>query len=152
MRLENIDTFATLLHLRLMNIFRESGLKVDYLGAVASFLCMIHCLATPIVFVAKACSLTCCAETPVWWKMIDYVFLIVSFLAIFFATKETSKTWMKAALWSTWSMLLVTIVNESLVWVSVPEHIVYLPAILLLVLHLYNQRYCKCEGTNCCTG
>jgi hypothetical protein len=30
----------------------------DTIGAAASFLCMIHCVATPFIFIAQACSHT----------------------------------------------------------------------------------------------
>ncbi len=131
-----------------MEISKNISFKVDYLGALASFLCLIHCMATPLIFVAKACSLTCCEEAPVWWKAIDYLFLVISFFAILFAARESSKQWVKYSLGFTWSLLLVTIINETVGVIKMPEHLIYLPALLLVGLHLYNQKYCKC-GTCC---
>ena len=54
-------------------------LKSDAIGAIASGLCILHCLATPIFFIASACSLSCCNNTPLWWQWMDYVFLGISF-------------------------------------------------------------------------
>ena len=69
----------------------------DNVGIVASSLCMIHCLGTPFLFIAKACSTSCCSEAPIWWQLIDYLFLIISFVAIYFATKNTNHYWIKIA-------------------------------------------------------
>ena len=49
--------------------------KSDALGAIASGLCILHCLATPFFFIASACSLSCCNNAPLWWQWMDYVFL-----------------------------------------------------------------------------
>ena len=53
--------------------------KADIIGASASLLCIIHCLATPFVFFIKTSSSLCCSETPTWWQSIDYIFLTVAF-------------------------------------------------------------------------
>jgi|GEM_PF-3179353 len=49
-------------------------LNADFIGAMSSGLCLMHCLATPFLFIAKACTATCCADTPSWWQLIDYLF------------------------------------------------------------------------------
>ena len=48
------------------------SIKADTVGAAASFLCMIHCVATPFLFVAQACASTCCSAAPTWWRAIDF--------------------------------------------------------------------------------
>ena len=126
--------------------------KPDYLGAAASTLCLLHCLATPIVFIASACSATCCADTPVWWQLIDYAFLAVSFIAITVAAKNSTKNWMGKALFASWTLLLLAVMNESFDIYEFPEMFVYLPAFSMIGLHLYNQRYCQCKGESCCTN
>ena len=60
---------------------KNINFSYDNLGIIASTLCMIHCIGTPFLFIAKACSTTCCADAPLWWKAIDYAFLIVSGVA-----------------------------------------------------------------------
>jgi len=56
----------------------------DIIGIWSSGLCLIHCLATPFLFIAKSCSHTCCAASPTWWGTIDFIFLVISFIAIYF--------------------------------------------------------------------
>ena len=126
----------------------------DTIGAVASTLCFIHCLATPAIFVAKACTATCCADAdaPTWWKAIDYLFLVISFVAIYYSTRNTSKYWIKLSLWISWSLLLVTIASEASKTQLIPETFIYFPALSLVVLHFYNLKYCNCSKDNCCTN
>ena len=72
-------------------------LPLDSIGIIASTLCGIHCIATPFLFIAKACTASCCSEAPVWWVMIDYLFLIISYLAIYFIRNSINTKWLKKA-------------------------------------------------------
>jgi len=59
----------------------------DIMGALASGLCMMHCIITPFLFAALA---TTCSEVgPLWWKMVDFVFLVITFIAIRYTAKST---------------------------------------------------------------
>ncbi len=126
--------------------------NTDVLGAGASTLCLIHCAATPFVFVAKACTATCCADTPLWWQSVDYFFIVVSFVAIYFTTKNTTVNWVKIALWSGWTLLLFAVINETLQVILLSELFIYVPAIAIVLLHIYNLKYCKCADNTCCTN
>lgn len=121
------------------------------LGASASGLCLVHCAATPFLFIAQACSVHGCAHTPVWWQSIDYIFLGISFFAIFYATRNSSKNWVKMALWGSWAILLITLLDEALGFGILFESFIYVPAIAIVGLHLYNQRYCQCADDSCST-
>lgn len=124
--------------------------KADLIGALASSLCLVHCLATPFIFVAHSVSSACCADAPTWWKWIDYIFLVVSFGAIVHSARHSSKKWIKHALWISWSLLAVVIINERLGGVSIPYGLNYLPALGLVGFHLYNKKYCQCVKEKCC--
>ncbi len=125
-------------------------LKTDKVGIIASTLCMIHCIATPFLFIAKSCSASCCEASPGWWTLLDYLFLIISFFAIYQSSKNTSKTWMKYALWGSWSVLLIVLLNEKFQFFSVSDYAIYFPAMALVILHIYKLKYCRCETENCC--
>ena len=86
--------------------------KPDTLGAIASTLCVVHCLATPLLFIAHTCTLGVCETAPGWWKSLDYLFLAISFFAIHRSTQTTSKKVMKYALWTNWAALFFLIINE----------------------------------------
>ena len=128
--------------------------KPDSIGALASTLCLIHCVATPFIFIVQSCAITCCkaAGIPSWWGFIDYFFLVISFFAVYRSTQTTAKNWIKPLLWLSWSALFIIIVNEKAAWFSLSEQAIYFPAFMLITLHLYNKKHCQCNTTKCCTN
>lgn len=124
--------------------------KADTIGAISGSLCLIHCMGTPFLFMAKASSAACCTDTPIWWQFIDYFFIVVSFIAIYFTTKTTTKTWLQIALWGSWMLLLLAILNETFEITLQSEAFIYIPALAIIGLHFYNLKYCKCSGNDCC--
>lgn len=125
--------------------------KLDELGAVASGLCLIHCVATLFLFIVQSCSVGGCIETPVWWKFIYYIFLVISFFAIYRSTQTTASKWIKPALCMSWGLLCLIIINEKIAWFSIPEYGIYIPAIALITLHSDNRKYYHCNTNKCCT-
>ena len=130
------------------NNYTTAG-KSDYFGILASGLCLIHCFATPLVFIFKSCSTVCCAETPLWWKTIDYLFVLVSLIAIIQVFKATKNKLIKLGLIISWISLFVLILNESFVMFSVFRNAVLLPAFLLILLHIYNIKTIRYKK-DCC--
>lgn len=126
--------------------------KPDTVGAIASTLCIVHCLATPLIFMAHTCAIGGCKTTPIWWANLDFIFLMISFLAIKRAVKKTSIYFIKPALWINWSILLLLVVNEKQHFTELPEILTYICAISLAVIHIYNLKYCQCKNDTCCTN
>ena len=126
--------------------------KPDSIGALASILCLIHCVATPFIFIAQSCSVTCCSDVPSWWGFIDYIFIVISFFAVYRTTKTTSINWVKPWFWLSFLMLLLVIANERLGWFYLSEYFIYVPALALIALHLYNKKHCQCNKDKCCTN
>lgn len=118
--------------------------KSDIIGATASSLCFLHCVATPFLFVAHASTVAIEASHPWWWGMLDIFFLIISFFAVYWSARKTSRSWIKYALWSAWLLLTLLIVNEKLELWHFSEEAIYVPAISLIVLHVYNRNFCQC--------
>jgi len=124
----------------------------DFVGASASTLCMIHCLMTPFLFAAQATVSSSCSDiSPTWWKTLDYVFLIVTFIAIYFTAKSTSLKWLVNALYVFWFVLALLMINNLYHLVNIPHAFIYIPAIGLASLHLYNRHYCRCQKDACCS-
>tara|TARA_B100000900_G_C20310650_1_gene606010 strand:+ start:324 stop:716 length:393 start_codon:yes stop_codon:yes gene_type:complete len=123
--------------------------KYDAIGAFASFMCMIHCLATPFLFIASACSATCCDATPLWWQWVDYIFLGVSLFAVINITRTSNVTFVKLGLWVSWLGLFSFFFSKQYLGISAPENLKYIPALSLVGFHLYNLKFCKCEN-ECC--
>ena len=115
--------------------------KSDALGAIASGLCILHCLATPFFFIASACSLSCCNNAPLWWQWMDYVFLGISFIAIKYATKSSAKDWVVQGLWISWISLFFTILNVKMEWIHLAENIKFIPAFALVGLHVQYETF-----------
>ena len=126
-------------------------LPFDSIGIVASTLCTIHCIVTPFVFIAKVCTATCCSDAPLWWLMIDYFFLLISFLAILFISKNITIKWLKTAFWVSWCVLLFSIVNHSLDILQLHKNFIYIPSSAIIILHFYNLQFCKCQNETCCS-
>ena len=79
--------------------------KSDVIGAFASGLCMAHCITTPFLFIASACSASCCNTSPIWWQWLDYFFLFVSLFAVYQGSKSSTKLWVSSGLWVNWIVL-----------------------------------------------
>ena len=130
--------------------YKSSLQKSDTIGALSSGLCMIHCLATPLFFVAAACSKSCCSSAPSWWLWIDYIFIVISFVAVLFSTKNTKNNFVKFGLWLSWFGLFIFIINIVYGFVDVSDNIKFIPAFALIGFHLYNIRFCGCNDKECC--
>ena len=126
--------------------------KSDTIGAIVSTLCVVHCLLTPLLFVAQSYTATHSHEAPFWWKNLDYLFILISVIAVYESTKKSTNKLIKAGLWMSWIMLFLLILNEKLVWIELDEIITYSVALTLSMLHIYNLNYCQCETENCCNN
>ena len=124
----------------------------DVIGASASILCTIHCLATPLIFVASACTQSCCANAPTWWIAIDYIFLFISFIAVYRSTKTTSSNWIKPLIWLYWVCLFVLILVEHNLSIQISPFYKYIAALSLAITHIYNLKYCQCKNNECCVN
>ncbi|MEM6737270.1 MAG: MerC domain-containing protein [Bacteroidota bacterium] len=129
----------------------QSKRNSDLFGAIASFLCLIHCLATPFLFVAQAGVATHHEGSPAWWGLIDITLLFVSLAAVYWTVQKTTKQWVKMALSLSWILLALIILNEKFEIYHIAEAWIYAPTLSLVVLHLYNRKYCQCEDETCCT-
>ena len=124
--------------------------KSDTIGALSSGLCMIHCIATPFFFFATACSTSCCSTAPLWWRWLDYIFLIISFIAIRQSALSSNNKLIISALWICWMGLFTSILNLNFNWITMSENIKFIPAFFLIGLHFYNFRYCRSNTNECC--
>ena len=123
-------------------------LKSDIIGASASGFCIIHCATTPILFLANLSVFACCEKIPLWWQLLNYLFLTISFIAVISAVKKSTKVWLGIAFIASWTFLFLAILIETFEIVVIPEVLSYIPAFCLIALHLYNQNYCTCD--ECC--
>lgn len=138
---------------------RIKHLNSDFIGAISAFLCIIHCAIVPIlmgfhsVYYAGdvlASHTEDLHNHPVdsfhffegaHWHSLDYFFIIITLVAVYFATRTSVVYWIKIGLWSCASLFIVSILLEdSIVGI---EYLAYLASALLIVFHLLNQRLGK---------
>lgn len=134
-----------------MNLVQFTS-KSDIIGTAASTLCLIHCVATPFLFVAQAEIIGHGETHPMWWGFLDIFFLTISYLAVWWSSQTTTKAWVRYALWISWIALTVIILNEKLSVFPLLEEAIYVPTVALIGLHLYNRRYCHCGDEECCVN
>ena len=125
--------------------------KSDVIGSLSSFICLIHCVFTPFLFAVQSHSSCCPTNTPLWWKSIDYIFLVISFMAVHKSANETSKRWIKHAFYAIWLFLCGIVLNERINYITIPHHLIYIPSLTLIALHFYNYKYCRCTEDTCCS-
>ena len=122
----------------------------DYLGAIAGVLCIIHCIITPLLFLINAELAT--KQTLLALQVVGYIFLILSFFAVYKSALNTTNNIVKVLFFVVWGFLLFFILNESLGAFRIAETFTFISAFSLSALHIYNLKYCECKDENCCTN
>ena len=120
----------------------------DYLGAISGVLCIIHCIITPLLFLINAELAT--KQTLLTLQVTGYVFLIISFFAVYKSALNTTNNIVKVLFFVFWSFLLFLILNESFGVFRIAETFTFISAFSLSALHIYNLKYCQCKDENCC--
>ncbi len=111
------------------------SVQSDKAGIAAAVLCTIHCLIVPALFLINYLWRTNVAAgfLPLWWDKVDYVFLLLSFWAVYHAVKHATLKDIKISLWGFWGLLAVAIVFENYVhWLA------YIASAGLVITHLRN--------------
>ena len=135
--------FASKLWLN-MKIKNSSIQNNDIYGIIVCALCVLHCIATPLIFFSVAVSNDNNISPPFLWKNLDYLFLAISLFIVYNSAKNTTKPIMKYILGISWLVLFLVISNEKIDVFHIPELVTYIASINLAVVHLYNYRYCRC--------
>lgn len=123
----------------------------DTIGIFSGLLCSIHCLATPILFVTQSSFASANLE-PIWWDSINYLFIFLSFISVYYSVKNTSKNFMKLILWTCWIFFTIIILNDMIIIFEISELFSYLSAFSLAYAHVHNLKYCQCKDVECCNN
>lgn len=140
-----------------MNIAINSK-KSDLLGVMASGLCAVHCAITPFFFAARplmdtavCTSQGCCSDAPFAWAMLDYLFLVISLVAVWYSAKQTNNNWVKLLLWGGWAFFGIGLMLEAGSF-TFGKWVMYSGSAALVATHVVNYIYCPtCEEKGCCT-
>ena len=122
----------------------------DFLGVSASGLCAIHCALAPLLFASKPVlekTLGPHDHGPGFWALLDYVFLLLSLVAVWYSARHTSQKRIRGVFWSAWVVFAIGLLSES-VHFEQGKWLMYFGSIVLVVAHTYNHRYCKNYKSN----
>lgn len=120
----------------------KSVFKSDIIGAAASGLCIIHCLATPFIFAVQSYTINQCHDAgPAWWGFLDFLFIAISLFAIYQSSKHSNKLWLKYGLIWTWVILSLLLLNERIAIFELSTWYKHFTAGVIIVLHIYNLKY-----------
>ena len=110
--------------------------KADYIGITGSVLCIIHCLVTPVLLLTT--SLLQDSTFRIGYLSLDYVFIGVNIVAVYFATRHYAPIAIKRSLWGFLSLFSVALLLEG----TAPffEYIAYIASAGLVITHLINIR------------
>lgn len=122
----------------------------DFIGATVSFLCAVHCTLTPLIFAVKPVMESTMhhehAHGHGFWAAFDYIFLVLSLLAVWFSARRAARPFLKWALWIAWLVFAAGLLTESLE-LSFSKWMMYAGSIALIIFHLQNHRECKIKHT-----
>jgi hypothetical protein len=136
-----------------MEVIQNSNYS-NLIGAAASGLCAVHCAATPLLFVAKpllegAAGEHAHAHGSPLWAAFDYVFLVLSFVAVWYSTRHTDHRTLTRVLWVSWAVFALGLLSEPF---NLPygSWLMYGGSITLVVAHLKNFQHCQAYGGGNC--
>ena len=122
----------------------------DKVGAASNILCMLHCFATPFIFLSQTQTAHIGHDVPFAWQIINYFFITISGIAVYYSAKNTTNNFVKVFMVLFWLILSFLIISEGLHLLHLPEILTYILASSLSFLHIYNLKYCTCNEEECC--
>ncbi|MEM7484923.1 MAG: MerC domain-containing protein [Bacteroidota bacterium] len=117
----------------------------DLLGVASSGLCAIHCAATPLFFAARPVLESTMHQHhhgAGFWALLDYLFLVLSLVAVWYSSRHTVHKGIKKVLWGAWVVFAIGLLSESFHF-EYGKWFMYIGSIILVVAHFYNHCYCK---------
>jgi len=113
--------------------------KADYVGILGSVLCIIHCVAMPALAIGT--SLTHNHHTHIGFISLDYFFILINGIAVYFATRNHKSFLLRIFLWSALLIFAVSLIFEGrhdlFQWLG------YLGSVLLIAGHFINLYICQ---------
>ncbi len=110
--------------------------KSDLIGVISASLCMVHCFFTPLLLLMFAAF--------EWFHAISYIFLFISFVSAFEATKHSENLKILTLIWGSFVLFAITILFED--DFEFLHTLSYFASFGLIIGHILNIRYCqKCK-------
>lgn len=114
--------------------------RADYVGIAGSLLCIVHCLLTPVLAVGSSLAVEH-HHSVAGFLRLDYLFILVNGLAVYYATREHKLPLVKGLLWLAFGLFAVSLLLEgtaaAFVWLG------YIGSGLLVAGHTINLLLCR---------
>lgn len=120
----------------------------DYLGIAGSGMCLIHCLAIPILFfVQNSIAKDVLKGLDLENVYLDYLFVLLCFFAVFSVTKQNDSWKISTSFWVFFILFSISVLFEEDF-----EHLDLLgygASLGLIITHIININHCKkCQTEN----
>lgn len=117
--------------------------RSDLLGVLASGLCAVHCAVTPLLFVVPPLlGEADHRHAPGPWALLDYSFLLVSGLAVWYSTRKTDSPITRWVFWMAWGCFALGLLFEASDGLP-GEWLKYAGSLALIITHVVNFRHCR---------
>lgn len=110
--------------------------KADYIGITGSVLCLLHCLVTPVLLVSS--SLFQHAPLRAGFLSLDYIFIGINAVAVYFATRNGMSVPVKRSMWGFLTLFSIALVFEYTA--PIFRYVTYAASAGLVISHLINIR------------
>ncbi len=121
-------------------MFKRLPYISDRVGIIASVVCLVHCLIFPVLVLLRIPLSEWLHE---FWHALEYLFLLVSFAAVYFSARSTAKPWMRYFLWVSFFALAASILLKH--YEDVFDTMAIVAAVILIVAHIVNIRQLSCK-------
>lgn len=129
-------TFATSLYLGMKATHSHN--KADYIGILGSVLCIIHCMLVPVLAFGSSVA---SHHSHTGLRSLDFFFILINGLAVFFATRHHSSLPLRILLWGALAIFSASLIFEG-------RHVIfswlgYVGSALLIIGHFINLYICQ---------
>ena len=133
--------------MKIMRLQERISKYADQIGISGSAICLVHCILTSgIMILSTTASHLHCdhhhSHVLDFWGMIDLSMILISGIAVYFASKKTHNRTLKQMMWVAYVTYAITMSSKFLgfepAWLTIVS---YLASFLLIGTHLYNLRY-----------
>lgn len=113
--------------------------KADYIGILGSVLCIIHCMLVPALAFGSGLAYEHHAHSGL--ISLDYFFIIINGIAVYYATRDHKSVLVRTLLWSALLIFSVSLIfegkNHVFTWLG------YIGSGLLIAGHFLNIYICR---------
>ncbi|MFZ1787887.1 MAG: MerC domain-containing protein [Saprospiraceae bacterium] len=114
--------------------------KADYLGVVASAVCMLHCTIIPALMLIQNFShLAVSLQESSWYENLDYFFIAISGFAIFLSTYFVRNHRFTKIFLTAWLLQIAGVILEKSE-MSLAIYLITLSSLLLIITHVKNYK------------